>query len=235
MSEDSYGDYFIDSILLVALATCFRPGERYLTTEQLFQRAFAPLESYCGYCIDRLASKNLVESKFSIPPDGSNGTKALRYIGLLVDYSQTPYEALQSPLDLIINSFFGSTEFVKGLSNLKRDIHVCECIEVGEFYAKVWGLNFQNVSFSNPKLALLVHEENAEVVQTLIIRLLKRSAKELEHSHMAQLDFHSFINDVYEFYLRCKRRGIYINEQPRPNQLKRSILAEMLDSHSYHI
>jgi hypothetical protein len=235
MSQDSHGDYFIDYILLVALAKCFRSGDQYLTTEELFQRGFAPLESFCGFCVDRLASKNLVESKFSISPDVSDGAKAVRYIGLLADDSQTPYESRQMPFDLIINSFSGSTDFVKCLSNLRRDIQVCECIEVGEFYANVWGLEFQNVSFSNPKLALLVHEENTEVVQTLIVRTLKRSTKKFEHSHVAPLDFHHFINDVCEFYLRCKRRGTYIHGQPRPTQLKRSILAEMLEGYPSQI
>jgi hypothetical protein len=231
MSEDSYEEYFIDSILLVALTQCFRPGEHYLTSEQLFERGFAPLRSYCAYCVDRLVSRSLVVSKFLTAPGSSHGTETPRYIGLLTDQRQTPYEPVRSRLDSIISTFSETVDCFKHLIKLEREIQVCECIEVSDFYASIWGVKFQNILFSNPKLALIIEEKNIEIAQTLILRILKRAAKEFGHSHEKPFDLNSSINDAYELYLRCKRRGIHINGQPRPIPLKRSILAEMLEDY----
>jgi hypothetical protein len=231
MYEDSYEEYLIDSVLLVALMQCFRPGEHYLTTAQLFQRGLAPLESYCEYCVDRLVIRGLVVSTFPTAISGSDRIAASHNIGLVIDQSQMPDEPVRRRLDSIVNAFSQTIDCLKHLLKLEREIQVCECIEVGDFYANMWGMKFQNISFSHPKLALIVQEKNVEITQTLILRTLKRAAKDLRHSHMKPLDFPSFMNAVYELYLRCKRRGIYINGQPRPAQLKRSILAEMLDGY----
>lgn len=231
MPDDSCEDYFIDSISLVALTQCFRPGEHSLTIEELFQRGFAPLQGYCAYCVDKLISKRLVVSKSLSAPNVSYGADAPRSISLLTGQSQTPDEPLRNRLDSIISTFSGSADCLTLLLKLEREIQVCECIEVGEFYANIWGLKIQNISFSNPKLALIIQEKNVEIAQALILRTLKRAAKEFDRSHVKSLDFHSFINDAYELYLRCKRRGIFINGQPRPTQLKRSILAEMLEGY----
>lgn len=231
MFEDSKAEHFIDAILLNALANCFKPGDTYLTENQLFLRGFAPLEAYCRSLIDRLASRNLVELKPSNESQFGQVSGSSRSVRLLVDNRNRDAHAHTSDrLELIISIFRDSTDCDLALAALRRVVSAHECIEFAEYFVNKAGFKLINAFAENQKLHLLIFQEHVGIVYNLLWRAIRNRSRKMIRGDA--LEFAQIIDYVFELYSRSKRRGMRLDVFQRPADLKCSVLSKFIERRS---
>lgn len=228
MFEESNAEYFIDAILLNALASCFKPGDTYLTEDQLFLRGFAPLKTYCRSLIDRLASKSLVELKLPNEGQFDQVPRSPRFVRLLVDNRKGNAHTLTADrLELIINIFRDSTDCDLALAALRQVVSAYECIEYAEYFVNKAGFKLINALAENQKLHLLIVQEHIGIIYNLVWRSIRNRSRKMIRGDA--LEFTEIIDYMFELHSRSKRRGMRLDVFQRPAELRLSVLSKFIE------
>lgn len=213
----------LEMIVLIALAACFKPNERYLLLDQIMVRDFAPNEYYGKKWVAKLIDRKLIDFNLVAPLSGAQNASPLikrpAEAGECVDaYILKVSKRINRLLALDFNHFLYLKEFT-------LDILANECAEYARYYAHRSGLSIIQTSPESTKLKLLLLECDQEQVFMLLWRAVKQAQRNClsieRHIHLDEL-----IDTAFSFYIQYRRLGITIECYERPKQMMTSKLSE---------
>lgn len=216
-------------IMLVALASCFKTGEEYLTEDQILSRGFTPIMSYGKACISGLLASAVIQLKVEEPlfPDSRDDQKvSINRPGLIgEDLEDFIYRRAQIIIGLLAQSL-DCRMYLEAFSN---ELVSCECIEYCDFYAKRSDLAIVNHSHNNAKLKLMILECPLEKIYTLLWRSIKMNSKKVPTNGDRTIEFSKIINTAFELYVTYKKLNLELEGYSKPNSLKISILSGLIE------
>lgn len=213
---------FFELVFLVALATCFKPKEDYLTEGQLFSRGFSPTEVYGQKCLAELIEGALIDYKISETfISGSDDTCALliKCPAMRSDIDSYIY-GMSSRIRALLTQ---SSEYQLYLRELHYEVIAAECIEYCNFYVGRENLTIFNSSHNNAKLRMLILDCEPEQVQMLLWRAMTNALKK-----RVDFEFSDLMDVAFQHYIDYKKFNIEIKGYKRPPSLKTSILSGLI-------
>lgn len=219
---------FCEIIMLVALATCYKPDEEFLTDDQLISRRFAPIEAYGKSCISKMIDCGTIEFKLVEPIFPDSRCDHMLFI-------KRPGLAGEDIEDFI----YRKSQHIRGLltQSLDCQLHLkafanelisCECIEYCEFYAKRADLIIVNSTHNNAKLRLLILECSTDKINMLLWRAIKTSSKKIISANK-MVEFSTIVDTAFDSFINYRKSNIEIEGYDRPNSLKTSVLSGMVE------
>ncbi len=222
-------------IMLIALASCFKPGEELLSEDQIVSRGYAPTEQFGKSCIASLIDSGVIDFLRIEPTfpllEGNECTLLIRCPGTgsadLDSYTSIHAEKVTAALAQ-------SENYNMYLKMFRQEVIACECIEYCEFYANRAKLSIVNPSHSNARLRLLLLECGADIVHMLMwqaIKILENKSK----SGARRIDFSNVIEISFDRYTHYKRVNTNLDGYKRPAILKTSVISGFIELYRKNI
>lgn len=211
-------------VALVALVSCFKPDEEYLSEAQIIERCFAPHKLYGKANISSMIDRGLLEFKSLEPEVLSGRTEPDLYIKCPVWDRNNIDSFVYDNSTYIKKLLLDSEECRLYLKEVSQEISACECIEYIEFYAKKSQVFLMHTSHNNAKLKLLLLELPIEKVNSLLWRALKSTNQNLEYVMFPEL-----IDTAFDYYTHYRRLGIEIESYKRPSSIRPSVISGFIE------
>jgi hypothetical protein len=220
---------FSNSILFAALCLCFNRGERTMTASQLMCRRFAPTDKLSRHYLCRLIKSGMIKAHLSRRNRLRRGKQAQKR-ELVIERPPIPDSMLSREIVRIMRRartlLLNSTDHHEERDEMVLEVLGGECIEYSRIYGISNNLIILDLDPFNPKLQLLLLENELKQVFMLIWRSIKELGRENTSSQV--IGFSELMETAYEFYLEYMRSDYAIPHYNRPKTMSTSRVAGIL-------
>lgn len=220
---------FSISILFAALCLCFNRGEKSMTLSQLICRGFAPSEQLSRHYLYRLIKSG------KIKVSRTRMSRSLRHPAgprkeLVIERPSIPESLLSREIVQTIQqaraSLLNSRAQQADRDKLVLEVLAGECIEYTYIYALANRLIVVDQDPFNPRLQLLLLENELRQVFMLIWRSIKQVSRDKDP--VKTVEFSELMETSYDLYMNYMRSNFEIPGYSRPKSMRTSKIAGIL-------
>jgi hypothetical protein len=229
MTESLSQKEFNQLIMLIALATCFKPGEELLSEDQIVSRGYTPTEQFGKSCIASLIDSGVIDFVRIDPAFPLlKGDECTLFIRCPVVIGDDLDSYTYRHTEKVTIALAQSENHIMHLKMFRQEVIACECVEYCEFYVKRAKLSMIGASHSNAKLRLLLLECGADIVHMLIWQAIKILENKIGLGARG-VEFSDIIEISFDRYTHYKRLNTSLEGYKRPTILKASVISGFIE------